>query len=66
VALARRGSARAASDGLESYAAKLREARLEDAEELVRRYAALRYGGIGDAADVAARIEAYVGRSSAA
>jgi transglutaminase-like putative cysteine protease len=61
--LARRGVARTASESLESYEKRLRDAALEEAAELVRTYGALRYGGIGDAGEVVARIEAYVSRT---
>ncbi len=76
--LARRGIGRSRSEPLEHYADRLaspsaREGRgaagmtddrLEEAAVLVRAYGAFRYGGVGREADVAARIEAYVGALS--
>ncbi len=62
--LGKRGIRRGPAEVLGQYEARLREARLEDAAELVRSYGALRYGGIGDAAEVSARIDAYVRRQA--
>jgi hypothetical protein len=59
-ALAWRGIARSSSESLEHYEARLREAELEQAAVLVAAYGALRYGGVGEAPDLATRIEAYV------
>ncbi len=56
-ALATRGIARAPSEPLERFAFRLADAELRDAAELVTRYAALRYGGVGDAAVIARAME---------
>lgn len=53
-ALAKRGIVRAPSEPLARLARRLAEAELVDAASLIERYAALRYGGVGDA-DVLAR-----------
>ena len=50
--LARRGIERAPSEPLEAFAARI-EADAASAASAIRRYAALRYGGLGDEADVA-------------
>jgi hypothetical protein len=47
-ALARRGAVRAAWEPLERFAARLEGPDLEPAAELIERWAAHRYGGVGD------------------
>ena len=62
--LARRGAARPHSEPLERFAARLREepfaleGRAQDAAALITAYAALRYGGVGDEAALAAQLDA--------
>jgi transglutaminase-like putative cysteine protease len=58
-ALARAGHARAASETLEHFAARLAALGLDDAAELLLRYAALRYGRAGDATTVERQIDAW-------
>ncbi len=57
-ALARLGHPRPPTEPLERYAERLRIAALDRAAEVVLDYGALRYGGIGEAATVARRVEA--------
>jgi len=47
-ALARAGARRQASEPIESFARRLTRSEWDDARSLLLRYAALRYGGIGD------------------
>ncbi len=47
-ALARRGAVRPASEPLERFAARLGGPEMEAAAELLRRWAAYRYGGVGE------------------
>ncbi len=51
--LATRGIARAPSEPLERFAFRLLDAELREPADLIARYAALRYGGLGDAAAIA-------------
>lgn len=60
-ALERSGAARAESEPLERFARRLRERDepwAKDAAEALARYAALRYGGVGDEAEVTAALYA--------
>lgn len=56
-AVAARGVAHAPSEPLERLARRLADAELREAAELVERYAALRYGGVGDAAVIAGAMD---------
>lgn len=57
-ALGRRRVERPTSEPLERFARRLEEAGFGEAAEVVERYAALRYGGEGDRAEVLAALEA--------
>lgn len=57
-ALAARGVARSPSESLEQLVRRLEAARLEEPAHLVRRYAALRYGGLGDPVEIARAMDA--------
>jgi hypothetical protein len=59
--LTARGCPRAPGEPLERYAARLRDAALADAADVVLDYAAHRYGGIGDASAIEARARACTG-----
>jgi len=59
--LARRGLARAPSEPLFRFARRLEEAGLPDAAMLVERYAAMRYGGVGEASAVEADVDRFLG-----
>jgi transglutaminase-like putative cysteine protease len=63
--LARRGVARAPSEPLFRFAARLDDAGLSDAARLVERYAAMRYGGIGEPGAVEADVDRFLGASPA-
>jgi transglutaminase-like putative cysteine protease len=55
-ALAALGHSRARSEPLERYSERLSEAGYADVALLVQAYGALRYGGIGDAGEIASRL----------
>ena len=57
-ARARRGHPRPPSEPIELYAVRLRTVSQDHAAEVLLEYTALRYGGIGEAADVAHRMAA--------
>lgn len=57
-ALSRTGQVRARSETLERFALRLVTAGLPDVAALLQRYAALRYGGVGDAARLAQEMDA--------
>ena len=61
-ALARRCVARPAWEPLERFAARLSEQGMEGAAEVVRRWAAFRYGGVGDEEALARETEGWVER----
>jgi len=63
-ALAALGHARPSSEPLESFARRLADAGQEDAASVVLEYGALRYGGIGSDAEVAASLLRTVARLS--
>lgn len=69
-ALAARGQSREPSEPIERFAARLGEsgsagsAAVGEARELLSRYAALRYGGVGDAAALLAEMDACAARLS--
>ena len=58
--LARRGLSRAPSEPLFRFARRLEEAGLTEAALLVERYAAMRYGGIGEASAVEADVDRFL------
>lgn len=65
-ALERGGVARGPAESLEALARRLDEARPGDeAAALLRRYAALRYGGVGSEGEVRAEFERYLGAQAA-
>jgi protein-glutamine gamma-glutamyltransferase len=65
-ALANRGAARAPSESLEGWAARLRETAFAEAATPIARYCALRYGGEGDERSVTEALDAYVARIAVA
>jgi transglutaminase-like putative cysteine protease len=58
--LERRGILRDPSEPLEHFARRVAELGLSDAAQLVGRYAALRYGGVGDASRLERDVAAFV------
>jgi hypothetical protein len=61
-ALARHGLARPASEPLEQFAGRLEGAELAPAAEILRRWAAFRYGGEGDGEALAREMAACAAR----
>ena len=61
-ALARAGFERSSSEPLERFAGRLEAAEQGSAAELLRRYAAQRYGGIGELSPLLVEIEACAGQ----
>jgi hypothetical protein len=61
-ALERRGLARAPSEPLDAFARRLEAAGLAEAAALIDRYAALRYGGVGDRGALEEDVARFVGR----
>jgi hypothetical protein len=59
-AMSRAGIARAPSEPLERFAARLADAGLVEAASLVERYAALRYGGFGDQGTLEGDVERFL------
>ena len=64
-ALARAGFERSPSEPLERFAGRLSAAKQEGAAALLRRYAAQRYGGVGELSPLLGEIEACAGRLAA-
>jgi len=62
--LAGRGLGRASSEPLDRFARRLEAAGLVDAAALVDRYAAIRYGGIGERAALETDVERFLGSRS--
>jgi transglutaminase-like putative cysteine protease len=58
-ALAHRGLERAPHESLDAFVARLEAAELAEAASLIARYAALRYGGIGDEPEIARDMDRY-------
>lgn len=64
-ALARAGFERSPSEPLERFAGRLEAAKQEGAAELLRRYAAQRYGGVGELSPLLGELEACAGQLAA-
>jgi hypothetical protein len=61
VRLERRGLIRERSEPLERFAVRLHQAGVDEAARLVERYAALRYGGVGDLSSLERDVLRFVG-----